>query len=301
MCRASSTKKAFSLAEMMTVMLILSIVLAASMPIITKRTKKTPIENVWQYAIGSPNSIYNTNSGNVGIGTGLPEYRLDIAYKNDNYSLAYGENKSRTENLDDAGNSTQSGFYQTDNPSNYPGSGSWHLLNVKRGEGNYAMQIAGKADDQNLYFRNTNNNPSQVWTMLNVPPGTIVAYAGAAIPDGWLLCNGQSISGNPKYAALATLIGNNVPDLRGEFIRGLDNGRGVDTGRTLRSSQAGMFEQHTHTVRTYWDGHYGYAKTYQAGNGGSTDGVAASTMNTSQVGGTETRPRNIALNYIIKY
>ena len=89
-----------------------------------------------------------------------------------------------------------------------------------------------------------------------VPSGVVEAYAGSVAPDGWLLCNGSAVS-RSEYADLfaicGTIYGNgdgsttfNLPDLRGEFVRGLDNGRGVDTGRTLGTSQAQALLQHNH-------------------------------------------------------
>jgi len=122
------------------------------------------------------------------------------------------------------------------------------------------------------------------------PIGTIVAWASSTPPTGWLECNGQSTSG---YTELAALIGSNVPDLRGEFVRGWDNGKGTDTGRTLLSTQADEFESHNHTINSY------------TGGGGPLGGHDGSAYNgsiaTSYKGGTETRPRNVALMYIIKH
>ena len=111
------------------------------------------------------------------------------------------------------------------------------------------------------------------------------------MPPGWLECNGQSTSG---YSALAALIGAYVPDLRGEFIRGLDNGRGVDSGRGILTAQEDAFEAHSHSIAL--------------GNGGDLGGFANAsynsghtTYNTDNAGNsTETRPRNVALMYIIK-
>jgi len=78
-----------------------------------------------------------------------------------------------------------------------------------------------------------------------MPVGSVIMYAGATAPAGYLECNGQSTSG---YADLATIVGANVPDLRGQFVRGWDNGAGVDSGRALLSNQAGTFASHNHSL-----------------------------------------------------
>ena len=105
------------------------------------------------------------------------------------------------------------------------------------------------------------------------------------------------------YAALFAVVGTtygagdgsttfNLPDLRGEFIRGLDSGRGVDSGRALGSFQADEIKAHTHTVTTGGTG----SAIDGGGDRDSDDGTQA----TSSFGGVETRPRNIAMNYIVK-
>jgi len=165
-----------------------------------------------------------------------------------------------------------------------------------------------------------------------VPTGTISAFGGSTAPTGYLECNGQSTSG---YAALAAVVGSNVPDLRGEFIRGWDNGRGVDSGRNILTAQGEEYKSHNHTsnsagthnhslssignhTHTYYnrnqrgdgdtDGGTNIADdgttTRNTGSGGShshtvgNNGSHSHTINAS--GGAETRPRNISLLYIIK-
>ncbi|MCY6539501.1 tail fiber protein, partial [Escherichia coli] len=67
-------------------------------------------------------------------------------------------------------------------------------------------------------------------------------------PTGWLKCNGAEFS-SEMYPKLAKAYPTNkLPDLRGEFIRGWDDGRGVDAGRALLSIQTGMLEKHRHIV-----------------------------------------------------
>lgn len=78
-----------------------------------------------------------------------------------------------------------------------------------------------------------------------VPVGQIQAFAGAAVPQGWFLCHGQQLN-KRVYPELFKIIGYtyggsgdsfNLPDLRGEFLRGFDQGKGIDPGRTLGSKQ----------------------------------------------------------------
>ncbi|MEY5400796.1 phage tail protein [Salmonella enterica subsp. enterica serovar Corvallis] len=84
-----------------------------------------------------------------------------------------------------------------------------------------------------------------------LPVGVPVPWPSATPPTGWLKCNGAAFSAEefPKLAkAYPTL---NLPDLRGEFIRGWDDSRGIDTGRSLLSSQAATF------IRTALQDYYG--------------------------------------------
>ncbi|MDI0802618.1 tail fiber protein, partial [Escherichia coli] len=70
-----------------------------------------------------------------------------------------------------------------------------------------------------------------------LPVGVPVPWPSATPPTGWLKCNGAAFSAE-EYPELAKAYPTNkLPDLRGEFIRGWDDGRGVDSGRTLLTNQ----------------------------------------------------------------
>lgn len=132
--------------------------------------------------------------------------------------------------------------------------------------------------------------------------GCVGYYAGPTPPDGCLVRNGAAIS-RTTYAALFAVIGTtygagdnsttfNLPDDRGYFDRGWDNGRGIDVGRTFGSYQADEVKSHTHLVPAGGVG--GGAGT--ASYGSSYDG----TIVTNGSGGAETRPKNRAYLPIIK-
>lgn len=133
--------------------------------------------------------------------------------------------------------------------------------------------------------------------------GSVMYYPAAAAPTGYLKANGAAVS-RTAYAALFAVVGGtfgvgdgvttfNLPDLRGEFLRGLDDGRGVDTGRALGSAQADDFKSHTHNITSAsLVISTGGNQAYLYGTTGTPSGAT---------GGTETRPRNVALLACIKY
>ncbi|HCA4557938.1 TPA: tail fiber protein, partial [Escherichia coli] len=83
-----------------------------------------------------------------------------------------------------------------------------------------------------------------------LPVGVPVPWPLETPPDGWLKCNGATFD-KAKYPKLATAyISGTLPDLRGEFLRGWDDGRGVDKGRALLSSQSFAFQDHAHGLPT---------------------------------------------------
>jgi microcystin-dependent protein len=139
---------------------------------------------------------------------------------------------------------------------------------------------------------------------LTQPTGTIIINASQTAPEGFFECNGAEVS-RVDYADLFQAIGEtygqgdgtttfNLPDLRGEFVRGFDNGRGIDAGRLMGSSQADEMKSHNHAIK-------GSGHTSGPGSLISFLGLNSGTGYTSTEGGDETRPRNIAMMYCIKY
>lgn len=188
-----------------------------------------------------------------------------------------------------------------------------------------------------------------------VPPGSIMAYGGETAPPGWVFCDGVSYDGaQPQFADLFDAIGHNfggsgntfqVPDLRGQFLRGRDGGRGADPdaanrlrpngtvggGDNVGSIQApatiplqgagttATAGSHTHSsrgLRVFW---VGGDREVRSHGRNATDtnadpwdwgtepaGAHTHTFNVNVTPAqpinqsTEVRPRNVAVNYIIK-
>lgn len=141
-----------------------------------------------------------------------------------------------------------------------------------------------------------------------VPVGTIVTFAFAAsnLPPGWLLCDGSNFDSS-TYPDLYQLLGNSnvLPDLRGYFLRGLDPTGNIDPdgkSRSPLSIQTDALGQHQHTYsRTarFWNecqggGYYLTPKV----QGTDVDDFLGNPP-TSTTGDAETRPKNVAVNYLI--
>lgn len=135
-----------------------------------------------------------------------------------------------------------------------------------------------------------------------LPVGVPVPWPLATPPNGWLKYNGAAFD-KAKFPKLAAVYASGkLPDLRGEFIRGWDDGRGIDGARVLLSSQSHLFAKHAHRFEQTWGatGFDGTSGMYVVGAdfGGEVTPVAS--VNTNSVGGDETRPRNVAFNYIVR-
>ena len=177
------------------------------------------------------------------------------------------------------------------------------------------------------------------------PPGTVAPYAGTTAPQGWLLCDGSAI-GRTTYAGLFAAIGSahgegdgvntfNLPDYRGRFLRGVDDGAGRDpdagsrtamnaggaTGDEVGSVEAEATALPGNPFATSMDGLHSHLAPTTTGTGGayevggiypeasgfdyvaaaptSADGLHSHTV--ASGGDAETRPVNAAVNWIIKY
>ncbi|WP_224732654.1 phage tail protein [Francisella sp. SYW-9] len=155
-------------------------------------------------------------------------------------------------------------------------------------------------------------------SLLNsMPVGSVVAYVGATVPDGFFECNG-AVFDTSKYPDLYKALGSSkLPDLRGQFIRGWDHGKGVDPGRVLGSSQGDAIRNISGSF-TSSNGAVGGFGGANAGPFSPAGGSTGSTYVNGQVAypsytrmyfnaarvvptAKEDRPKNIALMYIIKH
>jgi phage-related tail fiber protein len=165
------------------------------------------------------------------------------------------------------------------------------------------------------------------------PAGAVIHFARNTAPAGWLKANGAEVS-RTAYAELFNAIGTtfgagnevdtfNLPDLRGEFLRGWDDGRGVDESRSFATAQGHRMQSHFHGTgdfrRAGNDDWYGIIRgwvgsfmgRWVAGESGevrtatltgeSNGSHYTGTTNEQLVFGTETRPRNVALLACIKF
>ena len=172
-----------------------------------------------------------------------------------------------------------------------------------------------------------------IWSP-EMPVGIPQPWPSATIPAGWLECNGQAFN-KSQYPLLAKAYPSGVlPDLRGQFIRGLDNGRGKDSGRTLLSEQrasvvtgtddnwassdvgalhgpSSAYSRDTINVYDYTTGSNGQDPKYYLGFGGSATGPSLGSSESGNgniplvnngsngfYGGA--RPTNTAFMYIVR-
>lgn len=160
----------------------------------------------------------------------------------------------------------------------------------------------------------------------NYAIGQVIAHSSKTSPAGFLYCNGQAVSRSQYsqlFAAISTTYGSgdgsttfNVPDLRGRFLRGLNDGSGNDpdvssrtalnsggnTGDNIGSYQGDQFGNHAHSL----NGSMNLGNTAGTAGGypaGGSNGVTASANagSTAASGGSETRPKNVNVAYHICY
>jgi microcystin-dependent protein len=139
-----------------------------------------------------------------------------------------------------------------------------------------------------------------------VPAGAVQAFAMSSAPSGWLSCAGQAVS-RTDFAALFAVLGTtygvgdgsttfNVPDLRGYFIRGWGSNIDGTTSGSFASKQADELKSHSHFYSQP-------SSSFVYSHNGGADALRFLNVSaqTTATGGTETRPKNIAMLYCIKF
>jgi len=209
--------------------------------------------------------------------------------------------------------------------------------------------VATKAADFSLHIfepdtvissAEVNENFANLFKQINAntPAGTVVAYAGSAIPEGWLECNGAAVSRtdySTLFAALGTSWGVgdgestfNLPDLRGRFLRGVDGEAGNDedkdtrtafnegnTGNAVGSYQGDAIRNITGTfyletnynspafsvnITGAFQGRVPYVATNGSGGGTGNDFLVDFNAGYVVPTGADNRPKNAYVYYIIK-
>ena len=230
----------------------------------------------------------NQNRGSDGYGTGVIHLISDAGAERLWRFGHNGEFASAGDVITSAGRSLNSAIYRDEgNPHDIAISWLSNGLKVRVD----ATDLGRVAFQQDIH---------------NALRGAVCAFAMGHPPAGWLKCNGAAVS-RTAYADLFSIIGThygagdghstfNLPDLRGEFIRGIDEGRGADPNRAFGSWQSDEIRSHNHFIQ--FDG-------VAAGRRGAAEGAIHSGSGkpyyTDHTGGNETRPRNVALLYCIKY
>ena len=193
-------------------------------------------------------------------------------------------------------------------------------FNEDRGDARYYTQaqvdqkftdLDGESDPFNQYFNRSRGDAryQQLSHAQNqrLPVGSILPFAGSPAPSGFFICDGSVFSAS--LTELAAILGSNtLPDLRGQFLRGLDLTGTIDpdgTTRALLDSQADENKAHFHVdgfAGINDNGSFGVSTVATSGNINEQLGVSINYhANTSSTGGAETRPTNVAVNYIIRH
>ena len=197
-------------------------------------------------------------------------------------------------------------------------TGKINVFNPEVGEIIYDSSVAKfYGFDQNSNWVDLSNQGQ------TIPAGVISAFGGTTAPNGYLICDGSAVSRTTYpdlFAAIGTSFGAgdgsttfNLPDLRGTFLRGVDGTAGKDpdkatrvavnggnSGNAVGSYQADALQTHTHQFPLYFQdsGSRGYPRSSNPSN---LDGNYTTTGPIGANVSTETRPKNVNVNYIIKY
>lgn len=208
----------------------------------------------------------------------------------------------------------QPGFYRKTSNSytmrNEPTSLTFDMqvMSIQGDNEVYVKQLVFVYNSNVIYSRFIDNSRISDWERvdsLRMQVGIPIPYPLSTVPSGYLPMRGQYIS-RSSYPKLYEMYNGRLPDLRGEFIRGWDNGRGVDSGRALLSEQGDAIRNITGNIDTFMDIYTQGAFVSGNYSGGvihidnTKSGYHSAYFDASRVVPTanENRPRNIAFQYI---
>ncbi|MEY0016034.1 phage tail protein [Providencia rettgeri] len=147
--------------------------------------------------------------------------------------------------------------------------------------------------------------------LTDFPVGAPIPWPQSTAPAGYLVCNGQAFNKN-TYPLLAQAYPSGIlPDLRGEFIRGLDAGRNIDNGRAVLSAQSDAIRNITgsiETAKSNTNGEGAFSSSTNGTTGAASDSTGSVKLYAKAVfkasdsvpTANENRPRNIAFLYIVR-
>ena len=274
--------------------------------------------------------------GDDGSGAGSPAYAFDNdpdtgMFRSGANTIGFSTSGTARVSISDAGLDVVNGL-----PIRLQDSSGSPFVSLKSPSslsGNVALTLPSSITNGGFLQTDGSGNLS-FEIVAGVPTGSVFCMAVISIPSGYLECNGAAVS-RSTYSALFAVIGTaygngngsstfNLPDLRGEFIRGVDRGRGVDSGRNIATSQGSQNSSHNHSANstsTVTDPGHKHNLNFNMGSiissGGAfglkdsgnadrmftaTTGISVSTSTSiGNQGGNESRPRNVAMMYIIKF
>ena len=254
-------------------------------------------------------------SGQVGIGTATPGNAIDIA--GGTFQISSSGGTARATISADASNSY---FAASDDRNFVVQTNTTTRLTVNSSTATSTVPVVLPANPTTSLQAAT-----KAYVDLGSPAGIVAPFAGTSAPSGWLACDGSSVL-RTDYPNLFTAIGTTwgsvdsthftLPDLRGTFLRGTGtNGTyGTAVGQAVGTYAADTYLNHSHAVTD--PGHLhtysvvsgsaqavgGSGSNYFTGTATTNTGAASTglTVNTSTTGGTETKPKNYGVLYIIK-
>jgi hypothetical protein len=148
----------------------------------------------------------------------------------------------------------------------------------------------GQGDPLNQVSTHTPKGRGPFFNHPTDPPGQDAFYRGAV--DALTNCPPQLPDGSTTFT---------IPDLNGQFLRGIDNGNGTDINRSFGAGQLDAFKSHTHTERFNDSGFAASSTTASSPPTRMEVNISNTQYQTSATGDVETRPVNQTVLYVIRY